>query len=85
MCIRDSSYIDSNQKLIQLLMEDNMMGQLMLQQDLQDRKQLGLFGLKKNSEILGVNQGAMMNNYSKATVANSPNNKDLWALPNKDL
>ena len=27
----------------------------------------------------------MQNNYSKAQVTQSPNNKDMWTLPNKDL
>ena len=32
-----------------------------------DRKSIGLFGVKKNSDILGTNQGAVNNNYSKSS------------------
>lgn len=52
---RINSYIESNTALMKLLVEDCMINQLLLEQDFKDRKQIGLFGTKKNSEILGVN------------------------------
>lgn len=42
----------------------------MLDQDIKDRRQIGLFGQKKNSEILGTNQGAYSNNYAGKSVEN---------------
>jgi len=37
------------------MIEDQMLMHLIQEQDVSDREQIGLFGFKKNSEILGVN------------------------------
>ena len=64
---RVNSYLDANHKLITLLLEDSMINQLLLEQDIVDRKSIALFGVKKNSEILGTNQGAVNNNYARSS------------------
>ena len=40
--------METNTKLVQLLLEDMMLNQMMQEQDILDRKQIGLFGIKKN-------------------------------------
>ena len=45
---RVNSYLDANHKLITLLLEDSMINQLLLEQDIIDRKSIALFGVKKN-------------------------------------
>jgi hypothetical protein len=73
-----------------------MITQLLLEQDILDRKQIGLFGTKKNSQIMGVNQGAMSSNMSldrptsrtnsaRASPSPSRGGKELWdTCPNKN-
>lgn len=65
-----------------------MLTQLLLEQDLQDRKQIGLFGTKTNSQIMNNNQGAMTNNYKKTADAGrtqiaTPADQDKWDLYNR--
>ena len=50
------------QAAIGLLSENAMIGQLLQEQDLLDRKQIALMGLKTTQEILGKNQHAVENN-----------------------
>ena len=69
---RINSVIFSNQQMINCLLEDQQLMQLMQEQDVLDRQSIGLFGVKKNQEILGTNQNAMTNNYPKQTIK-SPN------------
>lgn len=39
-----------------------MLGQMLLEQDALDKKQIGLFAVKRNQQILGTNQYAIQNN-----------------------
>ena len=63
-----------------------MLMQLVIEQDVNDRQQIGLFGVKKNSEILGVNQSAVDNNYKKGPVSTpqAQTSQNLWDMPNKN-
>ena len=58
---------------------------MLQEQDLLDRKQIGLFGVKKNSEILGTNQGAMDNNYVRHSGSIHGTSRGEWDLPGKEL
>lgn len=62
---RVNSCLKFTMKILQLILEDSMISQLLQEQEIEDRKQIGLFGMKKNSEILGVNQGALTNAYDR--------------------
>ena len=62
---RVNSCLKFNSKILQLILEDSMINQLIQEQEIEDRKQIGLFGMKKNSEIMGVNQGALTNAYNR--------------------
>ena len=62
---RINSCLKFNSKILQLILEDSMINQLIQEQEIEDRKQIGLFGMKKNSEIMGVNQGALTNAYNR--------------------
>ena len=55
-----------------------------MEQELIDRKQIGLFGIKKNQEIMGTNRTS--NNYHKhQSSGRGANNKNenIWNLKNK--
>mmetsp|Transcript_1290 Transcript_1290/g.1585 ORF Transcript_1290/g.1585 Transcript_1290/m.1585 type:complete len:205 (-) Transcript_1290:2379-2993(-) len=84
---RINSYIDINQTLMQVLLEDSMINQMLIEQDMVDRKSIAMFGLKKNSEVLGTNQGAMGNHYKRSSSTSSADkaltNLGLWDLRNK--
>ena len=64
-----------------------MLMQLIQEQDVYDRENIGLFGVRKNQELVGVNQGAMSNIFDrrKQTVdpTSSPSN-GLASAINKD-
>ena len=58
---------------------------MLVEQDLLDRKQIGLFGVKKNSEILGTNQGAMDNNFIRRSGSIQGTSRGEWDLKDKEL
>ena len=62
---------------IKLLMEDQMIMQMMQEQEIIDRKQISLLGLKRNQQILGTNQYAMQNHLSTSVDHN------FWNMRNK--
>ena len=86
---RLNSYVDLNTKLFKILIEDSMISQMMAEADCIDRKKIGLFGLKKNSEILGTNQGAMGNNFERRSCSFQTNRnvaeESQWDMKSKDL
>jgi hypothetical protein len=77
---RVNSLLESQRKILNLLAEDSMLMQMLQEQDLIDRKQIGLFGTKKNQQILGKNQYAMQNNLSNGESTD----KQFWELRNKN-
>lgn len=61
---------------------------MLAEQDLRDREQIGLFGVKKNSEIMGVNQHAVSNNLDRVgspAKAASKDGRSQWGVPNKNV
>lgn len=87
---RLNTYMYQTQQLLNLLLEDQMIMQMLEEQDVRDREQIGLFGVKKNSEILGVNQHAMQNNIerrgggSPRKETKTPPRPAHWGLDNKN-
>lgn len=65
-------------------MEDAMLMQLLQEQELIDRKQMGLFGTKTNQQIVGTNQYAMTNNFVKHPKHETKASTDFWKLRNKN-
>ena len=53
---------NKNRQLINGMLQSSMIDQLLLEQDSEDRKAMGLIGHETNQNILGTNQGAL-NNY----------------------
>jgi len=43
-----NAYIDASHQLLKTLLEDSMLMQMMQEQDIIDRKQINLVGIKKN-------------------------------------
>ena len=86
---RLNSYVHLNTKLFKILIEDSMISQMMAEADAIDRKKIGLFGMKKNADILGTNQGAMNNNYERRSCSFQTNRnmteESQWDMKNKDL
>jgi hypothetical protein len=86
--LRLNALAEINQKLIALLVDDCMLNQLLLEQDIEDRKQLGVFGAKQNQDILGTNQGAINNNFTRnkreCSRSRSNSGSRLWNLANQD-
>ena len=73
-------------EISKLIVDDLQLNQMIEEQDLIDRKQIGLFGTKKNQQILGTNQYAMSNNYAPMTTKNENSaNGEFWDLRNKKL
>lgn len=62
-----------------------MLQQLIEEQDVKDRQHIGMFGVKKNSEILGMNQAGASNNVSKSPLQKTEQLRDNieWDMPNK--
>ena len=54
------------------------------EQDLIDKKNISLMGYKKNQQILGTNQYAMQNNFTKSITVKNSDTKKFWDLRNKD-
>ena len=77
---RVNSLLESQRQILNQLAEDSMLMQMLQEQDLIDRKQIGLFGTKKNQQILGKNQYAMQNNLSNGESTD----KQFWELRNKN-
>ena len=82
---RVNSCLKFTMKILQLVLEDSMISQLLQEQEIEDRKQIGLFGMKKNSEIMGVNQGALTNAFNREGSSKRISSTDRWALPKEDL
>ena len=61
-----------------------MLAQMLGEQDLIDRKQISLMGYKKNQQILGTNQYAMQNNFTKSPTTKNSEQKNFWDLRNKN-
>ena len=86
---RINSLIERQKDLFNVICEDSMLMQMMQEQDILDRKQIGLFGLKKNQQIMGKNQYSMTNNLINAQSQNKDSSlacdqKKFWDLRNKD-
>jgi len=59
---RINSLIQKILRTVRYQIEDLMLNQMLTEQESIDRKQLNLFGIKKNQQILGKNQYALTNN-----------------------
>lgn len=67
---------------ITLLAEEQMLSQLMQEQEVLDRRQISLIGLKTNQQMVGKNQYAMDNNVSGSPKVVS---SGKWNLKNVNL
>lgn len=84
---RINAILKNNGLLLNLMLQDQMLMQLLEEQDVLDRKQMNLFGLKKNQQIIGTNQYGASNNLRSAPTQESSNQgdaKNFWELRNKN-
>lgn len=79
---RTNSCLAALEGQIGSLVQDSILVQMLQEQELIDRKQIALFGVKTNHQILGKNHHAMTNNLTPSSPK-GPESSSFWAVRHK--